>query len=204
MDQKWLDQKRPRDALEAKKFDEEHEKMVGKLLPKKERARILMDQKATSVADIAAVLTIQEEEIKNGFGAEHRKELGRRALQRIRITRKAERTTAYEAAQRVEGFERQVQSQAELEIADRLKEPPSDTEYAVKPQQVKILWNDIHDAHYASSWPERVHHGHLDRTADHVMPGQKRIVNEEGADDNILADNGFTEAPESPSVSVLR
>lgn len=201
MDQKWLDRKRPRDALEAKKFDEEHEKMVGKLLPKKERARILMDQKATSVADIAAVLAIQEEEIKNGFGAEHRKELGRRALQRIRMTRKAERTTAYEAAQRVEGFESQVQSQAELEIEDEFDEPPSNTEYAVKPQQVKILWNDIHDAHYASSWPERVHHGLLERTADHVMPGQQRITSEENADENTLAaSDGSTEEPQSPSL----
>ncbi|KAI7976838.1 hypothetical protein EIK77_010069 [Talaromyces pinophilus] len=200
MDQKWLDQKRPRDALEAKKFDEEHEGMVGKLLPKKERARILMDQKATSVADIAAVLAIQEEEIKNGFGAEHRKELGRRALQRIRMTRKTERTTAYEAAQRVEGFESQVQSQAELEIEDEFDEPPSNTEYAVKPQQVKILWNDIHDAHYASSWPERVHHGHLERTADHVMAGQKRITSEEKADENNIPSDAFTEVPESPSL----
>lgn len=199
MDQKWLEQKRPRDALEAKKFDEEHEKSVGKLLPKKERARILMDQKATSVADIAAVLAIQEEEIKNGFAAGHRKELGRRALQRIRMTRKAERTTAFEAAQRVEGFESQVQSEAPFEIEDEFDDPPSNSEYAVKPEQVKILWNDIHDAHYASSWPERVHHGHLEHTPDHVMPGQKRILSEEDADD-ILAHDSFTEAAESPSV----
>ncbi|EEA28603.1 hypothetical protein TMatcc_003050 [Talaromyces marneffei ATCC 18224] len=199
MTEKWLDQKRPRDLLAAKKFDEEHEKQVGKLLPKKERARILMDQKATSVADIAAVLAIQEEEIKNGFGAEHRKELGRRALQRIRMTRKAERTTAFEAAQRVEEFEGQVQSQVPLEIEDEFDKVPSNSEYAVKPEQVKILWNDIHDAHYASSWPDRVHHGLLEKTSDHVMPGQMQVVSEEDAED-ILAHDDFAEAAEAPSV----
>lgn len=198
MTEKWLDRKRPRDLLDAKKFDEEHEKMAGKLLPKKERARVLMDQKATSVADVAAVLAIQEEEIKNGFGAEHRKELGRRALQRIRMTRKAERTTAFEAAQRVEGFESQVQSQVPLEIEDEFDEVPSDTEYAVKPEQVKILWTDIHDAHYASSWPDRVHHGHLEKTADHVMPGQKRVVGDENAED-ILDHDDLTEEAKAPS-----
>ncbi|KAF4989167.1 hypothetical protein F66182_16664, partial [Fusarium sp. NRRL 66182] len=140
---------------------------------------------------------ILEDEFKIGFGAEHRKELGRRALQRIRMTRKAERTTEFEAAQRVEGFESQLQAQASLKIEDEFDEPPSNTEYAVKPDQVKILWNDIHDAHYASSWPDRVHHGHLERAADHVMPGQKRILSEE---DDILADDDFTEAAEPPSV----
>ena len=34
---------------------------MGQIMQKKLRARILMDQKATSVADVAAVLTIQEE-----------------------------------------------------------------------------------------------------------------------------------------------
>ena len=104
-----------------------------------------------------------------------------------------EGTTEYKAEKRVEGFEAQIQSQAPVEIEDDFTEVPGNSEYAVEPEQVKILWNDIHDAHYASSWPERVNHGHLERTADHVMAGQKLIVPQEVSDD-VLANSDFTEA----------
>lgn len=175
---KWLNEKRPKDLLKAKKFDEEHEETKGRLLPKKERARILMDQKATSVADIAAVLAIQIEEQKNKSDTENRKKLGRRALQRLRITRKAERVAASEAAKRVDEFESQIQSELPLEIKDKFDEVPGNSEYAVEPSQVKILWRDVHDAHYARSWPDHVHHGHLQKNTDHVMPGQRQIESE--------------------------
>lgn len=60
----FLDRKRPRDQEEAKKFNEEHEHRVGQLMKPKDRKRVVMDHRATSVADIAAVLEIQANEFK--------------------------------------------------------------------------------------------------------------------------------------------
>ena len=60
----WIAKKRPVDRKEAEEFDEKMQGKVGKLMEPKERAKAVMNQKATSVADIAAVLKIQEEESK--------------------------------------------------------------------------------------------------------------------------------------------
>ncbi|PGH03409.1 hypothetical protein AJ79_07375 [Helicocarpus griseus UAMH5409] len=62
----YLFRQRPRDPLEAEKWDEEWKPRIeaSHFLGKKMRARILMDQKATSVADVAAVLAIQEQKAK--------------------------------------------------------------------------------------------------------------------------------------------
>ncbi|KAI5306943.1 hypothetical protein KEM56_006254 [Ascosphaera pollenicola] len=54
----WLDRKRPRNPNDAKKFDEENEWKLGYFLPQKDRARVLMDQKVSSVADAATALDI--------------------------------------------------------------------------------------------------------------------------------------------------
>lgn len=195
MNEKWLEQKRPKDPLEAEKFNEEMDKRVGCILDKKERARILMDQKATSVADIAAVLSIQEEELKDGFASGERGYLTRKARQRRRQGRKMEEEITQRAVERVQNFGEQVKSLTGLEVED----PAGINEYAVEPEQVKILWTDIHDAHWASSWPGRVNHGHLRQTSDHVMPGQKRRLTE---GDEIIAHDGFVEKDvSSPSSS---
>lgn len=173
--------------MEAEKFDEENKKYVGKMLTKKERARVLMDQKATSVADIAAVLSIQEKELEEkkvkeqklkdkileemkqnpkfeGLTDEELMEkmriptrgyLTRKARQRRRLAAKHEEEVSKRAEERVEKFASQLEELTGYSIGD----PTGRREYAVGPEQVRILWSDIHDAHYAKSWPERVSHG---------------------------------------------
>ncbi|OKL58065.1 hypothetical protein UA08_06603 [Talaromyces atroroseus] len=198
--EKWLDQKRPRDMMEAEKWEEENKmnEKVGWMMNKKDRARVLMDQKATSVADIAAVLEIQEKELEEGFALGTRGYLTRKARQRRRLGRKLEAEATERATERVQKFEDQLEDLAGVSIEN----PTGHNEYSVESKQVKILWTDIYDAQYAKSWPERVSHGHLALLHDHVMPGQKRV---EGAEvdegDDILAHDNFTEKESVPSTS---
>ncbi|KAE8325580.1 transcriptional regulation of mitochondrial recombination-domain-containing protein [Aspergillus sergii] len=181
--ERFLDQKRPKDPEGAKKFDEKYADKVGWLMEKKHRARALMDQKATSVADVSAVLSIQEEEIANGFADGKRGYLTRTARRRRREARAKEEAKAAEQAERVAELEKTLST---AEVDYKVQEPESTN--GVEGNGVKILWTDIHDARLAEAWPERVRHGELDLSRDHVMPGQKRNYGVE-----VLADETFKE-----------
>ncbi|KAL2011388.1 hypothetical protein VTN00DRAFT_4106 [Thermoascus crustaceus] len=182
--EEFLERKRPRDPSEAKKFDEKFKPKIGWLMDKKQRARVLMDQKATSVADVAAVLKIQEEEIKSGFADGKRGYLTRTARRRRREAREREREVAEKNAERIAKLE-QALSTPEVEV--KIQETQGNGEYKVEGDEVKILWADVHDAQYAESWPERVKHGELELTRDHVMPGEKVL----GTD--VLVNEPFNE-----------
>ncbi|KAI9375268.1 transcriptional regulation of mitochondrial recombination-domain-containing protein [Aspergillus egyptiacus] len=181
----FLDRKRPRSPEQAKKFDEKYLDKVGWLMEKKDRARAVMDQKATSVADIAAVLEIQQKELAEGFGEYHRGYLTPNARKRRREARKKEAAKQEEHAKRI----------AELE--DTLSKTLTDGKREVKIQEksnvsvpentVKILWNDVYNARYAERWPTHVLHGELALSHDHVMPGPKRVGVE------VLAEQNFKE-----------
>ncbi|KAJ9303011.1 hypothetical protein DTO271G3_385 [Paecilomyces variotii] len=182
--EEFLQQKRPRDPNEAKKFDEEYQGKLGWLMDKKQRARVLMDQKATSVADLAAVLAIQEEELKNGFADGKRGYLTRTARQRRRAAREQENELAEKHAQLIANFEKAISTP---EVEYKIQEPQGNTEYDLQNDEVKVLWYDLQDARYAESWPERVRHGELELTRQHVIPGQKLF------DLDVLADHAFEE-----------
>ncbi|RJE23731.1 hypothetical protein PHISCL_03924 [Aspergillus sclerotialis] len=62
--EEFLARKRPSDGKKAEEFDKKMEGKVGKLMEPKDRRKAVMNQKATSVADIAAVLKIQEQEFR--------------------------------------------------------------------------------------------------------------------------------------------
>ncbi|KAE8154947.1 transcriptional regulation of mitochondrial recombination-domain-containing protein [Aspergillus avenaceus] len=181
--ERFLDQKRPRAPEEAKKFDEKYADKIGWLMEKKDRARAVMDQKATSIADVSAVLAIQEEEIKNGFADGKRGYLTRTARRRRREARAKETAKATEQTERVEDFEKALSSK---DVEYKIQEPEASN--GIQGNGVKILWTDIHDARYAEAWPERVRHGELDLTRQHVIPGQKVAYGVE-----VLADEPFNE-----------
>lgn len=181
---RYLDQKRPRDPEKAKEFDEKYVSKIGWLMEKKERARVVMDQKATSVADVAAVLAIQEEEVRNGFADGKRGYITRSARRRRREARKKEEEYANEVAGRIAGFEETLSSK----VVDYKVEDTSQNDPALQGENVKVLWTDVHDARFAEAWPVRVRHGELDLSRDHVMPGQKPIYDVE-----VLADDAFKE-----------
>ncbi|EAW13186.1 mitochondrial 54S ribosomal protein mL67 [Aspergillus clavatus NRRL 1] len=184
--EQYLAQKRPRDPEEAKKFDEKYADKLGWLMEKKDRARAVMDQKATSVADVAAVLAIQQEEIANGFADGKRGFLTRTARRRRREAREKEAEKAAEQADRVAVLE---QTLSTPEVDYKIQEPEDKTK-VLEDNGVKILWTDIHNACFAEAWPERVWHGELDLSRDHVMSGEKPIGVE------ILANDGFKEKQE--------
>ncbi|KAJ0418438.1 transcriptional regulation of mitochondrial recombination-domain-containing protein [Aspergillus carlsbadensis] len=183
--EKYLAQKRPRDPTKVKEFDEKYADKLGWLMEKKDRARAVMDQKATSVADISAVIGIQEKEIQDGFGEYNRGPISINARKRRAAARRKEAAKAAEHAERIAKFATAISSPtAEMKVMD-----PKDAGNAdpLEVDTVKILWNDMHDARYAQSWPMRVVHGELDLSRDNVMAGQKAIKGE------VLASYGFKE-----------
>ncbi|KAH8705321.1 transcriptional regulation of mitochondrial recombination-domain-containing protein [Talaromyces proteolyticus] len=186
--QEWLDKRKPRNPEKVEEFEEEWKDRVGSLMKPRDRARAVMDQKATSVADVAAVIAIQEEEIANGFASGKRGYITRKARKRRRHARKLEQEATEAAAKRVGEFEKTLQRAADIKIED----PTGVGEYAVEAKQVKILWNDLHDAQYARSWPERVSHGELELARDHILPGQK------GMGEGVIAHGEFVEKEATP------
>ncbi|OJJ51065.1 hypothetical protein ASPZODRAFT_11911 [Penicilliopsis zonata CBS 506.65] len=183
----WLSQRRPRDPVQAKEFDDKYATKRGWLMEKKDRARALMDQKATSVADVAAVLAIQEEEIANGFADGKRGYLTRRARQRRREARAKEEEKTAERAERIARFATLLSDPGlEVKIEEQAAEGDA---FLLAENDVKILWMDLQDARFAETWPTRVQHGELDQSYDHVISGQKAL---EGAGE-LLAQGVFQE-----------
>ncbi|KAL2838803.1 transcriptional regulation of mitochondrial recombination-domain-containing protein [Aspergillus pseudoustus] len=181
----YLAQKRPRDPEEAEKFDEKYADKVGWLMEKKDRARAVMDQKATSVADISAIIAIQEEEIHNGFGVYRRGRISHNARRRRAAARRKDAARATEHDERISKFEETLSTdKAEYKV---IKPEEISDSGPLEADSVKILWTDMHDARFAQSWPVRVVHGELDLSRDHVMASQKRIEGE------LLASYGFKE-----------
>lgn len=173
-----LGRKRPRDPLEAKKFDEEWKSRMGQIMPKKFRARALMDQKATSVADVSAVLGLlkeqtekaEEKEQDGSEGAEEEegKKLSHKARKRQSRALKIERARDELAEKRIEDIRKKLESnKVAVQIMDETLET---ADYGVSDGEVKIFWNDLHDAQQAESWPETVVHGHFKPSEDrHVL-----------------------------------
>lgn len=99
----WLDRKRPRDPNEAKKFDKENEWKIGSFLPQKERARVLMDQKVSSVADAAKALDIVlEEEQRRLAEAKIKEERKQKASELAKLKKAAEKSGNLEEAEQLE------------------------------------------------------------------------------------------------------
>lgn len=99
----------------------------------KERGRVLMDQKANSVADLAAVLLEQE----SGPSQEM---VERSKLRRARVEQLKKR-------------------KGEAKV----KKAPLDVgkEFGAGVEGVRVFWANLLDAEFAKTWPKRVEHGDL-------------------------------------------
>ncbi|KAJ5690058.1 hypothetical protein N7462_004450 [Penicillium macrosclerotiorum] len=184
--EEFLAAKRPKDPTEAEEFDRMNKKRIGCPMEKKERARVLMDQKATSVADIAAVLAIQKEEIANGLLEENKRGfLLPAARRRRREAREREAARAEANAARIAALEEQLSNRSgtEVKIGEVEGVYPSQTE------DVKILWRDVHDANNASSWPEYVQHGELELKRNNII-GSERQHDSSG---EVITEHEFNE-----------
>ncbi|KAJ5367559.1 hypothetical protein N7541_001500 [Penicillium brevicompactum] len=173
----FLDSKRPTDPRDQKEWDDHNMGRLGHIMKKKERAKVLMDQKATSIADVAFALekhTLAITEGIPGYTKSGYKTL--KARKRRRAALKAAEKLAEERAGNISALEEQLQA----EIRADLSKPET--------QQVKILWQDLYDAQYAKEWPEFITHGQLRFTRNHLI-GQEDA---EGTD--VITDGTFEEA----------
>ena len=99
----------------------------------KERGRVLMDQKANSVADLAAVLLEQE----SGPGQE-------------RVERSERKRARVEQLKKRKG-------------EAKVKKAPIDVgkEFGAGAEGVRVFWANLLDAEFAKTWPKGVEHGDL-------------------------------------------
>lgn len=148
-------------------------------MPKKERGRVLMDQKANSVADLAAVLLQQESGPSE---------------QRI--------VNAERRRRRVETLKRQ-------KGEGNVKKAPIDVASEMGGiEGVKVRWADMLDMEFAEAWPEKVVHGGLEKNRyTAAFPAVEIVKNERGSRDEVVVDGGdgglgqVEEVIESSSVS---
>ena len=137
-------------------------KWKGSLIPKKKRGKVLMDQKANSVADLAAVLQLQEKGPSEG-----------------RILNAERRRRRVETLKRQKG-EGKVQK-GPIDVASEMGGITG----------VKVRWADILDAEYAETWPEAVIHGGLESNRyTAAFPAVEIVTDEEGVRDEFVLDGG--------------
>lgn len=186
----FLNSKRPKDPLAGEEFDKINLKRIGQPMEKRERARVLMNQKATSVADIAAALQIQDKAIANGLLEESSKRgyLTRKARQRRRDAMERNATHQEWNKEHIASLEERLsyRSNEKVEIGE------ADGEYPENAKDVKILWRDVHDAYFAESWPADVQHGELELKRTHIIGSELRP---EGADE-VVTEHQFNERKE--------
>ena len=137
-------------------------KFTGSLMPKKRRGKVLMNQKANSIADLAAVLQLQEE------GPSERRILNAERRRR-----------------RVETLKKQ-------KGEDKVKKAPIDVASELRGVEgVKVRWADILDAEFAEAWPERVVHGGLEKSRyTAAFPAVEISEDEEGVRHELVVDGG--------------
>lgn len=122
-----------------------------------------MDQKANSIADIAAVLQAQEDANASGEAQEdlYKAELGEEELGDEELVKKPAPGGVLEIEEEAESepeVEPDADAEAELEAepeaeASTQENTPEDIQ---PPKQMKISWANILDAEYAEKWPESV------------------------------------------------
>lgn len=150
-------------------LDEDRPK-VGRTLSRKLKARVLMDQKAFSVADVAFVLGLQHE-----VGPNEEKVL--RVPKHERGGKSKSFLKAVQARQdSIEHLQRTNREQlaiarnpsvgfsdlakARIEEAKESKSMLAGSENST--DKIAVLWADLRDATYAEAWPTTVYHGLLD------------------------------------------
>lgn len=137
-------------------------KWKGSLLPKKRRGKVLMNQKANSVADLAAVLHLQE--------------LG----------------PSEERIVNAERRRRRVETLRKQKGEDKVKKAPIDVAREMGGVEgVRIRWANQLDAEFAETWPEVVDHGWLEKSRyTAAFPAVEVVEDEEGRRDEFVIDGG--------------
>ena len=125
----------------------------------KERGAVLMDQKANSVADLAAVL-LQDEKGPSEERARH-KERSKRYWDLVN-------------RQKVKAGKPPTKKNINLSLGPIVNE-------------VRIRWADVMDAHYAEAWPQSVVHHALERSRYTTAFPAYEMMDMEEVDENGYA-----------------
>ena len=137
-------------------------KWKGSLIPKKKRGKVLMDQKANSIADLAAVLQLQE------IGPSQE-----------RIANAERRRRRVETLKRQKGEENVMK--APVDVANEMG--------GVK--GVKVRWANMLDLGFAQAWPEGVVHGGLEISRyTAAFPAVEIVEDENGVKNEFVVDGG--------------
>lgn len=130
-------------------------KHKGSLLPTKKRGKVLMNQKANSIADMAAVLLLQEQ-----GPTEERVLNSERRMKRVENLRR-------------------------LKGEDKVKKAPVDVLQEMGGVEgVMVRWADMLDGEYAETWPEAVMHDRLEKSRyTAAFPVMEEVGMEEGFED---------------------
>lgn len=158
--------RKPRDPNELKDWEKEWKPRVGQFMQKRERARVLMDQKATAVADVAAVLGIINQK-RSAKTVKEDKKLSIKARKRARRARVQDELRKKETALKVEKLEGEIAARAGVKV--EIGVLPRLTGQKLAPSQVQILWTDIQDAQLARRWPGNSIHDELAPTKEHYI-----------------------------------
>ena len=137
-------------------------KFTGSLMPKKRRGKVLMNQKANSIADLAAVLQLQE------------------------------KGPSEERIQSAERRRRRVETLKKQKGEDKVKKAPIDVAAELRGVEgVKVRWANPSDAEFAEAWPERVVHGGLEKSRyTAAFPAVRILEDEEGVRNESVVDGG--------------
>ena len=143
---------------------------AGSLMKTKDRGKVLMNQKANSVADLAAVL-LQDAEGPTEKSAAH-KARSKRYWDRVN-------------RQKIAAGKSPTQKKPKLSLAPVVDE-------------VKIRWADIMDAHYAEKWPQTVVHDNLERSRyTAAFPAYEMAEVEEGGDNGTSEESPLPPSEET-------
>ncbi|KAI9672438.1 MAG: hypothetical protein M1829_004517 [Trizodia sp. TS-e1964] len=130
----------------------------GSLIPKKERGKLLMNQKANSIADMAAVLLARDTALATALAREEQAALEDGALKKV------PRGGRSRKERRLTGGAVQVPAKGKEEVL---------RERELQRQPVTIRWANLLDAEFAEKWPESVLHDVLG-FARHTAPNPRR------------------------------
>lgn len=131
--------------------DIRNEKNPGILVGKKKRGKILVNQKANSIADIAATLMKQEEDGHDWESAAESKPSKKEKMRKGRQQRISSQS---------DSREKSIDASAPGKVRSTSSEAPN----------VTIAWRNLLDAGFAERWPAAVVHGGLDYTRHTTGP----------------------------------
>ena len=172
-------------AYDISRITEKEGARKGQLMQKKERAKVLMDQKANSIADLAEALRQWAMNPTSNNEVEESKN-SKTALKRMEARKRTQDQRRESKMRRLKG---------RMEKWERLRATQGEEKAGPKPldwangetkslEGVEIRWADLRDAEYVADWPsEIVHAENLRRSGYTAAWPEKKVEKGEDGDE---------------------